>query len=659
VCGITGFLMRSDSRTEDELRGIAERMSCALRHRGPDDAGVWVDARTGIALGHRRLAILDLSPNGRQPMASADGRFQLLLNGEIYNEAVLRQELERDGQRFRGRSDTEVMLAAISCWGLARAVSNLNGMFAFALWDRHDRVLHLGRDRIGEKPLYYGWMRGTFLFASELKALRAHPDFDGDVDRDVLALYFRRNYVPAPHSIYKNVYKLPAGCLLSITPSSRQTGFSPFADAAGAACRPERYWSLREVTSRAAAKPFTGSSQEAVSSLESLLIDTVTLRMTADVSVGAFLSGGIDSSTVVALMQAGSRSPVKTFAIGSDDRAYDETAAASAVARHLGTDHVDVRATADDARRIIPTLPAMYDEPFADSSQIPTALVAQLARCDVKVALSGDGGDELFGGYMLYSWATRIWTMTGRMPHPLRLAAAAALRSVPAPAWNAAFSIGGVVFPAARRPMEPGDKLHRLAELLQATSPDALYDSLMSRWRRPSALVLSSSEPHSTPPEAAGVESRSFVQRMMYSDLMTYLPDDLLVKVDRATMAVGLEARMPLLDHRVVEFAARLPESMLIHGKRGKWILRQVLHRYVPASLVDRPKTGFSVPLSDWLRGPLREWAADLIDERRLREDGYLDADVVRKTWREHITERRNRSRELWEILMFQAWIAA
>jgi asparagine synthase (glutamine-hydrolysing) len=660
MCGLAGFIDLSGGRASDELHMTARRMAGTLRHRGPDDAGTWVDADARIALGHQRLAILDLSSQGHQPMRSACGRFMLIFNGEIYNFATLRRDLEQLGQRFRGHSDTEAMLAAISQWGLEAALTRFNGMFAFALWDRRERVLHLGRDRLGEKPLYYGWMGKTFIFASELKALSAHPQFHGEIDRDVLALYFRYNYVPTPFSIYHDVYKLPPGCLLTVSAltAEQRASFSPFPEEQASSWRPVRYWSAKQVAERGTQNPFRGSARDAVECLEALLSDAVRLRMIADVPVGSFLSGGIDSSTVVAIMQAMSGRPIKTFSIGSHDGEYDEAGAAKAMAKHIGTDHVDLYASWNDAIRVLPTLPTLYDEPFSDSSQIPTFLIARLARRDVTVCLSGDGGDELFAGYNLYFRAQRIWNYTRRMPSVLRCAVARALTTVPPQMWDSAFAKLAAFLPAKLRQREPGDKLHKLAELLPAETPNALYNMLMSRWRDPMAMVVNSREPRTmlTSP-GCEPELSSFVQRMMYFDLMTYLPDDILVKVDRASMGVGLEVRIPLLDYRIVEFAWQIPLSMKIRSGQGKWLLRQVLHRYVPEHLVNRRKMGFSVPISPWLRGPMREWAEALLSDKRIRDDGYLNPQLIHRKWSEHLSGVRNWSRELWEVLMFQAWL--
>jgi asparagine synthase (glutamine-hydrolysing) len=660
VCGLAGFFDISGGLSDDELRRVVRRMAHTLRHRGPDGAGTWIDAKFRIALGHQRLAIIDCSMQGHQPMRSACGRFILIFNGEIYNFAELRQDLKELGQRFRGRSDTEVMLAAITQWGLEAALMRFNGMFAFALWDCHERVLHLGRDRLGEKPLYYGWMGKTFMFASELKALTAHPDFHGEIDRDVLSLYFRHNYVPTPFSIYQNIYKLPPGCLLTVAAfaAENRASFSPFPEEQSCSLKPVRYWSVKQAAETGLKNPFKGSEQDAVECLESLLCNAVALRMIADVPLGSFLSGGIDSSTVVAIMQAMSGRPVKTFSIGSHEAEYNEAEAAKAIAKHIGTDHTDLYASWDDALQIIPALPALYDEPFSDSSQIPTFLIARLARQHVTVCLSGDGGDELFAGYHLYFWAQHIWSYTRRMPSVLRHTAARVLTAVPPQMWDNAFSSLAALLPAKLQQREAGDKLHRLAELLPADTPNALYYMLMSRWRTPIALVENSHEP-ATMLTGRGCEPEisSFVQRMMYFDLMSYLPDDILVKIDRASMGVGLEARIPLLDYRTVEFAWQIPLSMKIRNGQGKWLLRQLLLRYVPQHLFERPKMGFSVPISLWLRGPMREWAESLLSVKRIHEDGYLNQQLIRQKWSEHLSGARNWSRELWEVLMFQAWL--
>ena len=648
MCGFAGFLNLNGGLNADTARSVASAMGAALRHRGPDDDGVWEDAAHGIALAHRRLAILDLSPEGRQPMVSACGRYVIAFNGEIYNHQELRKELARHPGAeagnvvWRGHSDTEVMLAAIVHWGLETALTRFVGMFAFALWDRRDKALHLARDRFGEKPLYYGRMGNALLFGSELKALRQHPAWRGEIDRNTLALYMRHSYIPAPYSIYKGVYKLPPGTLLTFGAESWGDGV------------PHPYWSARKMMETGVAHPFAGTENEAVESLDSLLRTVVLGQMAADVPLGAFLSGGVDSSLVVALMQAQSSRPVQTFTIGFSEAQYNEAQHAKAVARHLGAQHTELYVTPADAREVIPQLTEIYDEPFADSSQIPTFLVAQLARQHVTVSLSGDGGDELFGGYNRYLWADRIWRKMRFVPRVGRTLLAHALTALPPRTWDWLFQFA----PPGVRQRTPGDKLHKLATVLPAGSTEQIYLNLVSHWKSPASVVLGSHEPPTALTDPARLAALpSFIQRMMFLDAVSYLPDDILVKVDRAAMAVSLESRTPLLDHRLAEFAWQLPLSMKIREGQGKWPLRQVLYRYVPANLIERPKTGFGVPIGAWLRGPLINWAEDLLDETRLREDGYFDPLLIRRKWEEHLSGRRNWQYCLWNVLIFQEWL--
>lgn len=650
MCGIAGYLAVSPLKKADELRTTVLRMADALRLRGPDDGGTWVDAEAGIALGHRRLSIIDLSPEGHQPMRSSCGRYVLVFNGEIYNYRDIRHELEQASPGYaatwRGCSDTEVALAAISRWGLDAAVKRFVGMFALALWDRAARTLYLVRDRLGEKPLYYGRMGGSLLFGSELKALRAHPDFKAEINRDALSLYLRHNCVPAPYSIYRGIHKLPPGTLLAI--SGRDLPIPT----------PIPYWSAGEIAEQGVAEPFAGSDDEARVTLDGLLRDAVRRQMVADVPLGAFLSGGIDSSTVVALMQAQSTRPVRTFTIGFNEADYNEAVHAKAVAAHLGTEHTELYVTPDEALAVISKLPVLYDEPFADSSQIPTFLVSALARRFVTVSLSGDGGDELFAGYNRYFWGRTIWKRLGGMPKSLRATAAAALTAIAPQTWDRALRAAGFLWPSALGQRTPGDKIHKLAEVLAAASPEAMYRGLASHWKDPASVVLGASEPPTalTNPRQ-WPHLPDFTQRMMYLDTVTYLPDDILVKVDRASMGVSLEARVPLLDHRLVEFAWRLPLAMKVRDGQGKWLLRQVLYRYVPKELVERPKTGFGMPIDVWLRGPLRDWAEALLDENRLAGEQFFDPLPIRRKWDEHLSGVRNWQHHLWDVLMFQAWL--
>ncbi|MBP2310827.1 asparagine synthase (glutamine-hydrolyzing) [Azospirillum soli] len=639
MCGFCGFLAESESRTPVGLEAVARRMADTIAHRGPDGDGVWADEAAGIALGHRRLAIVDLSPLGRQPMLSADGRWVIAYNGEIYNFQDLRAELEAAGHGFRGHSDTEVLVEACAAWGVERTVKRLVGIFAFALWDRRDRTLYLVRDHLGVKPLYWARMNGTLLFGSQPKALRAHPAFRADIDRDALAAYMRFSYVPAPHTIHKGVFKLEPGSILTVRPGRD----------------PERtvYWDMGEAARGGIADRLSLSDEDATDALETLLKDAIGRQMMADVPLGAFLSGGIDSSTVVALMQAQSDRPVRTFTIGFGEGDYDEAAHARAVAAHLGTEHTELRVDAAHALDAIPRLPEFYDEPFADSSQIPTLLVSEMTRRSVTVALSGDGGDELFAGYNRYFWGPAVWRRIGRLPAGLRRGAAGLVRSVPPQGWDALFGL----VPQSRRPRQPGDKLHKLAGVLGAADEDALYRRLVSQWDEPDSLVLGGREPRGRLwDDGVAAAMPDFVERMQYLDSVTYLPDDILAKVDRASMGVSLEARVPLLDHRVVEHAWRVPLSQKIRDGKGKWLLRQVLYRHVPRELIERPKSGFAVPIDSWLRGPLRAWAEDLLDERRLRSDGYFDPAPIRACWAEHLAGTRNNQHRLWSVLMFQAW---
>jgi len=647
MCGFAGLFDALTRTNDEDLRAVTGRMTETLFHRGPDDGGVWVDAAAGIGLGSRRLAIVDLSPEGHQPMASRDGRYVMAFNGEIYNFKAIRSELLPLGHKFRGHSDTEVMLAAISQWGLEKSLERFNGMFAFGLWDKSERLLHLVRDRLGEKPLYYGWMGKTLLFGSELKALRAHPAFHGEIDRNALSLYLRHNYIPAPYTIYQGIYKLLPGSVLTINPS-----------AAGSSSKPIPYWSAKSVAEHGVAEPMNGSDQDAIASVECLLRDAVKLRMEADVPLGAFLSGGIDSSTVVALMQSQSDRPVKTFTIGFYEAGYNEAEDAKRVAAHLHTEHTELYVTAEEAMAVVPRIPTLYDEPFSDSSQIPTFLVSQLARRSVTVALSGDGGDELFGGYLRYKTGRDLWNKIAWIPASGRRQLSNAISSIPVEVLNNTLGWIEPVFAKYGRAGKAGDKLHKLSQILAMEEPETLYHRLVSHWDDPAAVALGAHEyPTGLTDRSAWANLPDLTQRMMFLDTVTYLPDDILVKVDRASMGVSLEGRLPLLDHRVVELAWRLPLSLKIRDGQSKWLLRQILYKYVPPALIERPKMGFGVPIDAWLRGPLMEWAEALLIERRLRAEGFFNSQLIREKWTEHKSGLRNWHYYLWDVLMFQAWL--
>ncbi len=649
MCGLTGFWERSEVGAKTPLARL-EAMTETLRHRGPDDGGTFIDDAMRVGLGNRRLAIVDLSAHGHQPMASPDDRYVCTYNGEIYNFGALRQELEAGGQRFKGGSDTEVLVGGLARWGLAETLRRCNGMFALAVWDRHHHTLSLARDRFGEKPLYYGWANGSFLFGSELKALRAHPAFDPDIDRDALALYFRHNCVPGPFTIYQGIAKLEPGTVVVIDEST----------AVGTMPKPTPFWSLREVVERGATSRAAWSADNAIDELQDVLAEAVRMRMHADVPLGALLSGGIDSTLVTALMQAQHSSKIRTFTIAFEDAAYDEATHARRVAEHLGTDHQELTVTADDALEMIPRLAPMYDEPFADSSQIPTAVLAALTRRHVTVALSGDGGDELFGGYNRYVWTEHFWRRLSMVPRPLRRAAAAALRRVPPKAWDRAFALATPALPDSLRVRNPGTKLDKVAQVLPAANVHETYVTLSSHFHDPSSLVLGAVEPPSrlSRPGAWPVVSDP-VELMMYLDSMTYLPDDILTKVDRAAMASSLETRLPFLDPRLTEFAWGLPLDMKVRAGQGKWLLRRLLERYVPPELTERPKAGFGIPLGSWLRGPLRPWAEELLDAGRLQHQGILDPAPVRALWNQHLSGQRDAEYLLWDVLMFEAWFDA
>lgn len=645
MCGISGYFTLPRSRSSDQMAAEVTRMTDAINHRGPDDAGTWVDAETGITLGHRRLAILDPSPFGHQPMTSANGRYVIVFNGEIYNFQQLRAELEPLGHSWRGHSDTEIMLAAFLQWGVLEATRRFNGMFAFALWDKQDRVLHLGRDRLGEKPLYYGWVGDTLVFGSELKAIRQFPGFESAINRDALCSHIRFSYIPDPYCIYQGIQKLPPASLITLRSPTDQP-------------KPQLYWSLHHVIEHGLDHPFTGSETQAIDTFESLLHDAVGMRMISDVPLGAFLSGGVDSSLIVAMMQKQSARPVRTFTIGFDVSDYNEAKFAKKVATHLGTDHTEMYVTAKDALEAIPLMPTLYDEPFSDPSQIPTYLVCQMARQHVTVALSGDAGDELFGGYERYFMGRSLWDKFAWMPPALKKLTAGTLRALPPSVLNSLGTLARPLLPQRFKKAALGDKLHKLAEVIAAPGLESLYLTLMSHWKQPEQIVIGGHDPQTSITDtSAWPRVSDFTHRMMHLDMETYLPGDILTKVDRAAMGVSLEGRIPLLDTKLIEFAWTVPYSMKVRQGRGKWLLRETLYRHVPKKLIDRPKRGFGVPMELWLRGELRDWAEDLLSEARLKREGYFHPAPIRQKWQEHLSGTRNWHFHLWDILMFQAWL--
>ena len=642
MCGIAGLLARPE-RPTDELEGLARSMADAIRHRGPDDEGLWTDAEAGMALAHRRLAVVGLGEVGHQPMVSRSGRWVLVYNGEIYNALDLTSRLEAEGVRFRGTSDTEVLVEAIDAWGVDQTLRSINGMFAFGAWDRQERTLTLARDRLGEKPLLYGTIDGAFAFGSELRALKALPGAPTDLDPDAVSLFLRFKYVPAPFTIHKGIKKLPPGCVMEVGPRPTDVG------------EPRAYWSMAEVA-EAGSRNLVTDEREALDELDRVIGRAVQLRLRSDVPIGAFLSGGIDSSIVATHAAEHLDRPLQTFTIASDDPDHDESASAREVANRLGAQHTELTVTADDALARVPTIASVYDEPFADSSQLPTLLVSELARRDVTVVLSGDGGDEIFGGYNRHVFLPKVWDRAGKVPYGVRRAAARAM-TVPSPAgWDRVAR----VLPENRRPRLVGLKIEKLASVLECRDAPAAYARLVSHWNEPGTIVRGSHEPATlTHRPQDWPKLPTFAEQMMAVDAVTYMPDDVLVKVDRATMHVSLEPRVPLIDPDLIAFAWRLPQHMRINDGVGKWALRQLLYRRHPAELIDRPKTGFGVPIASWLGGPLRPWAEELLSERSLAAGGLLDPAPIRTAWADHLAGRRDASYELWDVLMLQGWRAA
>jgi len=642
MCGFVGFIL-SGNKGQDMTNVISD-MTQSIEHRGPDGKGVWTDKNLGIALGHRRLSIIDTSVLAAQPMESHSKRYVITYNGEIYNFKELRKKLIKCGVLFKSQSDTEVLLSAIENWGIEESLKSAVGMFAFALWDKQEKILTLARDRIGEKPLYYGFQNDDFIFGSELKALKIHPNWAGEINRNSIALQMQYSYIPAPHSIYKDIFKLTPGSYIQFNTRTKLLD------------KPKKYWSLKGAYEEGIKNQYNYSNSSAVSSLDKLLNQTIKEKMISDVPLGAFLSGGIDSTTLVSLMQFNSNKKIKTFSIGFFEENYNEAHYAKKIANYLKTDHTELYVTNRQVMDVIPKLPYIYDEPFSDSSQIPTFLVSKMAGESVKVAISGDGGDELFAGYNRYSYGQRLWNKSSKVPGYIQSSMAKFILNYQISSWDKLGGVYNFFFP--EKISRIGEKLHKLANILPVTSQEDLYLSFISSWKGPADLVIGSKDvPTVIDSFDKHLDCDSFATKMMYLDSITYLPDDILCKVDRASMYSGLEVRSPFLDHRIVEFSAHLPMKQKIYNGHGKWLLRQVLYNYIPKSLVDNPKMGFSIPIGIWLRGPLRDWAEGLLNSDRLKKEGYLNADLVQEKWNEHLSGKRDWQNLLWNILMFQAWL--
>jgi asparagine synthase (glutamine-hydrolysing) len=647
MCGINGFYSKTSSTFDNAII----KMNSAISHRGPDSNGVWIDKKFEVIFGHQRLSVIDLSAAGNQPMKSISERFILTYNGEIYNHLQIRDKLKNSGNniRWRGFSDTETLLAAIEIWGIKNTLKIIEGMFAFALWDKKEKCLTLVRDRIGEKPLYYGYQNKqgskVFMFSSELKALKVHPIFEGEIDRNVINLQLRHSCIPAPFSIYKNIYKLLPGHYLTLKESDLRNGLTPLS---------KDYWSLKETAINGNDNPVKLSENDLQDELECKLKDSIKKQIFSDVPIGAFLSGGIDSSTVVALMQSQSNIPIKTFTIGFEDDNYSEAKYAKKISKFIGTDHTELYISSKTALDIIPKLPSIFDEPFSDSSQIPTFLVCELAKKKVKVALSGDGGDELFCGYNRHLMSNKFESLINYLPLELRKVISTLLRTISPINLTKLFKIA----PGLSRQTNIGDKIYKIANILEADSSNDIYYKLCSHWQNPSEIVKNSEEPNTPLSKLKNnLGDLNSQQQMMVMDFLTYLPDDILVKIDRAAMSSSLETRTPLLDHKLIEYVWKIPHDLKFRNNKGKWILRKILNKYIPKKLTERPKMGFAIPIDHWLRGDLKNWAESLLNEKKLEQQGYFNSKLIRKKWTEHLSGKKNWQSDLWDILMFQSWL--